>query len=65
VPLFGQYGAPCLGFGAATSHSSLIHEMYVLVAVKNVLIEDKSFRNISMFASVKGKHSRKFASIEP
>ncbi|KAI9332731.1 translocon-associated protein subunit beta [Zopfochytrium polystomum] len=31
---------------------------------KNVFVEDKTFRNTSLFAAVAGKHSKKFASIE-
>ncbi|KAJ3215404.1 SWI/SNF and RSC complex subunit Ssr2 [Dinochytrium kinnereticum] len=32
---------------------------------KNVIVEDKTFRNKSSFAAVSGKHSAKFASVEP
>ncbi|KAJ3307622.1 hypothetical protein HDU76_004487 [Blyttiomyces sp. JEL0837] len=33
--------------------------------VKNVFVEDKTFRNLTTFAAVAGKHSKKIATIAP
>ncbi|KAJ3114578.1 SWI/SNF and RSC complex subunit Ssr2 [Phlyctochytrium bullatum] len=34
-------------------------------AVKNLIVEDKTFRNKTSFAAISGRHSAKFASVEP